>query len=108
PSKRNLCSEPGKEGAAFLSKPQRARDRQRRDASHFDQSLQDRVGKRTGEVGNALGPIVAETQMRLAHRLEVDLFRSAPGKALLRDAPGSIADSDEMAADQRIGKRNAK
>src|SRR5271168_3340790 len=48
-------TEPAKKRAAFLSEPQRARNGQRRDASRLDQSLQDRIGKRTGEMRNALG-----------------------------------------------------
>jgi hypothetical protein len=80
-----------------------ARNPQGRDASRLDQPRQDRVGKRAGEMGNALGPIVAKAQMRLTHRLEVDRFRPAPGKARFRDVPGSTADSDQMAADQRVG-----
>ena len=96
------------ECAAFLSKPQCARNLQGRDASRLDQPRQDRVGKRAGEMGNALGPIVAEAQMRLTHRLEVDRFGSAPGQALFRDPTGSITDRDQIAVDQRVGQRNAK
>ncbi len=57
---------------------------------------------------NALGPIVAETHMRRARRSEVDLLGSAPCNALFRDAPGPIADSHQISADERVGKRNAK
>ena len=91
-----------------MRKPQCARDRRRRNASRLDQPPQDRVGKRAGEMGNAFGPVVAKAQMRLVPRLEVDLFGSAPGKTLVRDEPGSVANADKLVAGQRIGKRDAK
>src|SRR6516225_4692417 len=69
---------------------------------------EDRLGKRAGEMGNALGPVVAEPAMRGAGRLEIDAFRFAPRKRALCGVSGPPVHLDEPAPKQRVAQQHSE
>src|SRR6516225_4920122 len=107
-SERNLCAKPVEEGTAPGRQSQRAGNVARHDTSPFPQMHEDRFGKRTREMRNALGPVVAEPAMRGAGRLEIDAFRLAPRKPALCCVAGPPVDLDEPAPNERVAKRDSE